>query len=251
MSYPPIEGQPQAAYTSPASEPGVWMPMMTRLLMGVTIAIYLLQTLTQFLLGSDIPASLGMKVNELIIQGQLWRLITPVFLHGSILHIGFNMYALNALGSGMERFYGRKRFLALYFLAGFGGNVASFMLSKSPSLGASTAIFGLLAAQGVFLYQNKELFGSLAHREITNVVMIALVNLIIGLSPGIDNWGHLGGLLGGAVFAWFAGPIYQLPSITMPGRIRDLRTQREVIQAGLLVITVFVIPVVYKLLTPG
>ena len=62
--------------------------------MAITIAVYLLQIATEYLLGTDLPAALGMKVNELIIQGQVWRLFTPMFLHASILHIGFNMYAL-------------------------------------------------------------------------------------------------------------------------------------------------------------
>lgn len=249
MTYQSPETQPAAPYGPLVGEPRIWKPEITRFLMGITIGIYLLQMLTNFMFGVDYPAAFGMKVNDLIIQGQLWRLITPVFLHGSILHIGFNMYALYALGSGMERFYGRQRFLALYLLAGFAGNVASFMFSEAPSLGASTAIFGLLAAQGVFLYQNKELFGSGARREITNVVMIALINLFIGLSPGIDNWGHLGGLLGGALFAWFAGPYYQQTGLSMPGKITDLRSSSDALRAGLLVIVVFSFPVGYKILT--
>jgi rhomboid protease GluP len=110
-------------------------------------------------LGFDVPAALGMKVNELIIHGQIWRLITPVLLHGSILHLGFNMYALYILGPGLERFYGHWRFLTLYLLAGFAGNVMSFIFSPNPSLGASTAIFGLLGAQGVFLYHNRGIYG--------------------------------------------------------------------------------------------
>jgi rhomboid protease GluP len=249
MTYPAPEVQPAAPYSTPASEPRLWKPVLTRTLMGITIVIYLLQMLTNFLYGVDYPAALGMKVNDLIIQGQLWRLITPVFLHGSILHISFNMYALFALGSGMERFFGRKRFIALYFLAGFAGNVASFMLSQAASLGASTAVFGLLAAQGVFLYQNKELFGSVARREITNVVTIALINLFIGLSPGIDNWGHLGGLVGGALFAWFAGPNYQPQYMGLTGRIVDQRTSGEMIRAGIFVLILFSMLAGYKIVT--
>ena len=107
------------------------------------------------------------------------------------------MYALYAIGPGLERYYGRSRYLLLYILAGFAGNVASFLISPQTSLGASTAIFGLLGAEGVFLYQNRQLFGPAAKRSLTNVIMIAAVNLMIGLSPGIDNWGHVGGLIGG------------------------------------------------------
>ena len=117
-----------------------WKPVVTYSLMAITIAVYGLQLATQYLLGTDLPAALGMKVNELIIQGQIWRLFTPMFLHASVLHIGFNMYALFVIGTGLERFYGRGRYLTLYLLSGFTGNVASFLFSVEPSLGASTAM---------------------------------------------------------------------------------------------------------------
>ena len=196
-------------------------PIVSYIILGLTIAVFLAQMATQYLVGTDIPAALGMKVNELIQRGQLWRLFTPMLLHGSFLHILFNMYALNAFGPSLERFYGHSRYLALYVLAGFSGNVLSFLFSKAPSLGSSTAIFGLLAAEGVFLYQNRALFGQGAQRALTNIIMVGALNLFIGLSPGIDNWGHLGGLLGGLLFAWVAGPqlevaggAYGAPSLT-------------------------------------
>jgi rhomboid protease GluP len=187
----------------------VFRPYVTFVLIGICVGVYLLQLGTQTLLGVDIPASLGVKVNDLILHGQVWRLFTPMFLHGSIIHIAFNMYALFNIGPTLERFYGRGRYLGLFLLSGFAGNVMSFMFSQSPSLGSSTAIFGLLGAEGVLLYQNRELFGNVASRALSQVVMIAVVNLIIGLTPGIDNWGHVGGLIGGTLFAWFGGPLLQ------------------------------------------
>lgn len=181
-------------------------PVITYTLMAVTIAVYLLQMLGPKVMGESIIAWWGMKNNAAIEAGQWWRLFTPMFLHGSIFHIGFNMYALYVLGPGLERFYGSWRFLLLYIVAGFAGNVFSFILSPYNSLGASTAIFGLLGAQGVFLYQHRDLFGDAARRSLANIIFIAAVNLVIGLSPGIDNWGHIGGLIGGTIFAWFGGP---------------------------------------------
>ncbi len=174
--------------------------------MAITIGVYLLQVLSKSIYGADVVALLGMKNNAAIMAGEWWRLFTPMLLHGSIFHIGFNMYALYVLGPGLERFYGGWRFLLLYIVSGFTGNVMSFMLSPYNSLGASTAIFGLLGAQGVFLYLHRDLFGDAAKRSLANIVFIAAVNLFIGLSPGIDNWGHVGGLIGGTAFAWFGGP---------------------------------------------
>lgn len=201
---------PPAPPPAPVIKEQLVNPTVTYILIGVTVAIYLAQMGTETFLGTDIPAMAGMKINEYIMAGELWRLITPMFLHGSILHIGFNMYALIIIGSGIERRFGHWRFLLLYLLGSLAGNVFSFLLSPNPSLGASTAIFGLLGAEMVFFYQNRELFGSGARRALQNVIMVAAINFVIGLSPGIDNWGHLGGLLGGLIFTWFGGPHLKL-----------------------------------------
>lgn len=181
-------------------------PTVTYTLLVVTIAIFLLQMASQYLLGEDYLIAFGAKENSLIRQGQLWRFFTPVFLHVSLTHIAFNMYALFVIGRDLERYYGHQRFSVLYFLAGFAGNVASFWMSTKPSAGASTALFGLIAAQGVFIYQNRKIFGSQSARMLSNVILVVVINLALGLSPGIDNWGHLGGLVGGVIFAFLAGP---------------------------------------------
>jgi rhomboid protease GluP len=177
--------------------------------------------------GGDIPVCYGLKVNALIRDGQWWRLLAPVLLHGSILHIGFNMYALFILGPELENLFGHRAFLALYLAAGFAGFVVSFLMTPANSLGASTAIFGLLAAQGVFVYRNKRIFGRRATTILRSILNIAVINFIIGLSPLIDNWGHLGGFLGGGLFALIAspdfriagdGPEYSLADQNPPGR---------------------------------
>jgi rhomboid protease GluP len=159
--------------------------------------------------------------------------LTPVFLHGSLVHLGFNMYALFIFGPGLERYYGHLRFALLYFLAGFAGNVMSFMFSAAPSLGSSTAIFGLLGAEAVFLFRNQGLFGGVARRALYNLIMIALVNLLIGLSPGIDNWGHIGGLAGGTLFAWVGGPVLRLDGYYPLVRVVDEREARDTVIAVL------------------
>jgi rhomboid protease GluP len=215
-------------------------PVVSYTLLAITILVYLAQMASQQLLGTDIPALMGMKVNELIAEGQIWRLVTPVFLHGGILHIGFNMYALFILGPGLERYFGHGRFFVLYFLGGFAGNVLSFMFSPAPSLGSSTAIFGLLGAQGVFVYRNREIFGGFARRALTNVIWIAAVNLIIGMTPGIDNWGHLGGLLGGTFFAWFGGPLLALQRAYPKVAVVDKRETRDWVLAAIIDGAIFI-----------
>jgi rhomboid protease GluP len=245
--YPPASATPRQV---PVSTPQ-GKPIVTYTLLGLSVVIFALQWATQSFLGIDYPAALGMKSNELIIQGQLWRLITPMFLHGGILHIALNMYALLAFGPQLERYYGHGRYLALYLVSGFAGNVASFQFSLAPSLGASTAIFGLLGAEAVFLYRNRKLFGG-AQRALTNLIVIAGINLAYGFaSPGIDYWGHIGGLIGGVLFAWFGGPVLEVRGSYPQLELTDTRETSAVVVAGLGVVLLFAVLAGIKIFTAG
>ncbi|MBT3240094.1 MAG: rhomboid family intramembrane serine protease [Chloroflexi bacterium] len=197
-------------------------PYVSYSLLIITVLAYGLQVLTEIIFDIDMMAAVGMKVNSAIMEGQLWRLVTPIFLHGSLLHIGFNMYALHILGPQLERFFGHWEFFLLYMVSGFGGVVFSFILTENPSLGASTAIFGLLGAQGVFAYNNQRVFGLQARKALRSIVNIAVINFIIGLSPGIDNWAHMGGLIGGLVITYYGGPVF-----TLTGSLPNLEATNE------------------------
>jgi len=208
-------------------------PIVVYVLLGVTIAVYVLQFASEQFLGYDLPAELGVKFTPYIAAGQWWRLVTPMFLHGSIMHLGFNMYALFVLGPGLERFYGHGRFILLYFLAGFAGNVCSMIFTPNPSLGSSTAIFGLLGAQAVFLYLNREIYGhERTQQALRQIGILALINFVIGLSPGIDNWGHVGGFLGGVAFAWFGGPVLKVKQEGIHLVLVDVRTAAQTVMAA-------------------
>jgi len=215
-------------------------PMVTYGILGFTVFIYLLQMASKMAFGGDDwPLLLGARASDLIRAGQWWRFITPVFLHGSVAHIFFNMYALLSIGSFLERHFGHGRFALLYFLGAFSGNVFSFLLTNGYSVGASTAVFGLIAAEVIFFYQNRKLFGSQAKQAIGNAVFIIAVNLFIGLTPGIDNWGHVGGLLGGAMFAWFASPRWEVVGISPDFHLQDQRESREVILGAGVALIIF------------
>ena len=229
----PPQSQP-VPVSLPASSPRV-----TYAILGVTVAVYLIQLLTQFIYGHDLAVELGAKANDAIRAGQLWRFFTPMLLHGSILHIGFNMYALYIIGIGVERRFGHGRFLLLYLLSGFAGSVFSFLLSSADSIGASGAIFGLIGAEGIFLYQNRQLLGNQVRRAINNVIFIVVLNLVLGLSPGIDNWAHVGGLMGGLIFAWFAGPIWEPQGISPNLQVVDQREPRDIIVGAAVVAIIF------------
>lgn len=239
---PEAEPQPRTVRVALPSLP----PTATYTIIGFTAFVYLLQIASVWILGyaaSEIDwlEVYGARFNAAIRAWELWRLITPVFLHGSVAHIFFNMYALLSIGTLLERHFGHGRFVLLYFLAAFTGNVFSFLFTgeNGYSVGASTAIFGLIGAEVIFFYQNRELFGSQAKQAISNAVVIIAINLFIGLSPGIDNWGHVGGLLGGIIFTWFAGPLWAVTGLPPEMSLMDQRETREVITGASVVLLIF------------
>jgi rhomboid protease GluP len=116
------------------------------------------------------------------------------------------------------------------------------VLTPAPSLGASTAVFGLLAAEAVFLYQNRAILRDQARRAISNLVYMAGINLLIGFSvTGVDNWGHIGGMLGGLLFAWFGGPIWKVEGLYPSLQVVDERKDNALL-AGSLAVLLFFIP---------
>ncbi len=240
--YPPPGASPVRVRQRPSSTP----PYVTYFMMATCVLAFLGQMLTRSMFGNDLLAVYGAKVNALIIAGEFWRLVTPMWLHGSLLHIAFNMYALFVFGANLERYYGHGRFLLLYLLSGFAGNVISFMMTPRPSLGSSTAIFGLLAAQAVFLYQNRNLIRN-ARGLLMSTLTIAAINLVLGTSPGIDNWGHLGGMIGGLAFAWSAGPVWTIQTDFNGVSLVNQRSTQRVALVALGVLLVFTVVAALKI----
>jgi rhomboid protease GluP len=146
-----------------------------------------------------------------VAAGEYWRLLTANFLHIGILHLLVNSYALYALGSEVEALFGHQRFIVIYLLTGISGAICSFMLTQGLSAGASTSLFGLFGALAVFFYKQRPLLGDFGQQRLISLGLTLLINVIIGLSPGsrIDNWGHLGGLMGGAILGWYLCPQYE------------------------------------------
>ena len=151
-------------------------------------------------LGSAVYGPVGQEAIHGIAHGEWYRLFTAMFLHYGVLHLLMNMYVLWILGREVERVLGPMRFVGLYLLAGLGGNVAAYVFSAPNSMtaGASTAVFGLMAAMFVLL---KRLNLSIA--PILPVIVINVVFTFVASSVSVA--GHLGGLVvGGAVAAVLA-----------------------------------------------
>nr|WGD96680.1 rhomboid family intramembrane serine protease [Bacillus safensis] len=152
----------------------------------------------------------GAKNNVLILEGEWWRLITPMFLHIGLTHLLFNTFALWSVGAAVERIYGSGRFLLIYLISGIFGSIASFVFNTAIAAGASGAIFGCLGALLYLAISNRKLFFRTMG---TNIIVIILINLGIGFTvSGIDNAGHLGGLVGG----FFTALAVRLPKQVQP-----------------------------------
>ncbi|MCS7087668.1 MAG: rhomboid family intramembrane serine protease [Thermoflexales bacterium] len=164
--------------------------------------------------GSENPVVLigfGANFAPLVSAGEYWRLITANFIHIGVVHLLVNSYALYVVGQQVEALYGHARFVILYLLTGFSGAVASYLLTQGLSAGASTSLFGIFGALGVYFYRYRDLFGELSRQQLIQMGFTLLINIVLGFLPGsrIDNWGHLGGLIGGVVLGWFLCPRYR------------------------------------------
>lgn len=174
-------------------------PMVTWAILAVTVGIGLAQL--PYGVGGDDPwiAIFGL-IKPLVADGELWRLATVTLVHGGIIHLGFNMYALFIVGPLVEGLYGSPRFALIYVLTAAAGSAASFVFSPGAiSVGASGAVFGLF---GMLLVSDRVHRPALTRgaRNLTGQIgMLIVINLFLGFSlPSIDNAAHIGGLLAGA-----------------------------------------------------
>ena len=152
----------------------------------------------------------GAKYSLLIAEGEWWRFLTPVFLHGSLLHLGMNAWVLFDLGPAVEALYGSQKFLVLYIVTGAAGVVLSFLWHPyAISIGASGAIFGLIGAMIAYGFRNRR---SVSDAVRNMFVRWAFYGLLFGfLMPGLDNAAHIGGLVAGIAFG---GIVSDMPSVT-------------------------------------
>jgi membrane associated rhomboid family serine protease len=164
---------------------------VTRTLVGIAVAVFLVQQV------SPLPFRAGALFGPAVAAGEWWRLVTAGFLHGGLLHIGFNGYLLWMLGQMLEPALGRARFTALFAAGLFGGSAGALALSyTSATIGASGAVFGLMGAAMVGMRVRG------VNPMQTSIGSLVVLNLVLTfVLPGISIGGHVGGLLGGALAA--------------------------------------------------
>ncbi len=183
---------------------GAPQPMVTYGILAVTSVISLLA-----LLGGvpELQSLLLLDKAAMDDGGEYWRLLTVALVHGSIIHLGFNMYALWIIGPIVEALYGPVRFLGVYLVCAAAGSAASFATSANPAVGASGAVFGLFGALLVADRVHKPALTRNARNLTVQIGMLIGINLVIGFSiPGIDNAAHIGGLLAGAALGFLLVP---------------------------------------------
>ena len=203
---------PAAPETSPApiarliKRKTAGLPVMTIALAAFTAIVFLAQQITQAWYGYDPVLEFGAKYGPLIFYGEAWRLITPVFLHLGWGHFLSNMYSLYVIGSNIEPAWGKSDFLIFYLMTGFTGNVFSYIFNfRTISAGASTAIFGTLVASAFLILRNRDYLRS-PQSALGRIGTVIALNFLYGLRAGIDNWGHLGGFVGGTLICALAAP---------------------------------------------
>ncbi|MDQ0218313.1 rhomboid family intramembrane serine protease [Peribacillus cavernae] len=174
-------------------------PFFTYVFIILQVAVFLLMEARGGSANSSTLIEFGAKYNPLILQGEWWRFFTPIVIHIGFLHLLMNTISLYFIGPEVERIYGRLRFLFIYLFAGFAGVLGSFLQNSNISAGASGAIFGCFGALLYFGIAHPRLFFRTMG---TNVIILILFNLGYGFSvDGVDNAGHVGGLVGGFLAA--------------------------------------------------
>lgn len=187
-----------------SSDSGYPRGTLTYIILGVNVLVFLGQVASKGRL-----LLYGAKINALIGQGQLWRLVTPSVLHANVFHLLINSYSLNSIGPTVESLAGPRRFLAVYAASAVTSTTLSYFCCAAPSVGASGAIFGVVGALAVFLIRHKNMMVN-GQQSLQQVARVIAINMVLGfVSDGIDNWSHFGGLLGGAAVTWLLGPLYR------------------------------------------
>ncbi len=180
-------------------------PVITYAIMTICVAIFVATYL--FGNGSYDNGTLlkfGANLDILVKNGDYYRLLTSMFLHAGLLHLLLNMYSLFIIGPQIESFFGKWKYLFIYLFSGISGSLLSIAFSHNTiSVGASGAIFGLLGAMLYFGYNYRNYLGNVMRSQIIPIIVL---NLVIGfMSEGIDNFAHIGGLVGGVLGAMAMG----------------------------------------------
>ena len=185
------------------------LPVISYIIMAICIVMFFAMYI--FGNGSYDNSTLllfGANVDTLVKDGEFYRLITCAFLHIGTLHLLFNMYALYVIGPQVESFFGKAKFIIIYLVSAICASILSIAFNHNTiCAGASGAIFGLLGSILYFGYHYRIYLGNVIRSQIIPIIVI---NLLFGfMVPGIDNFAHIGGLIGGVLITMAVGVPYK------------------------------------------
>ena len=186
------------------------MPPVTLALIVANVAIYLLQMAAPGLMG---PLALWPVAASQLSGGAVgfapWQLVTYAFLHGGMLHLAFNMFALYMFGGAIEQVFGTRRYLTYYLVAVVSAALTQLLFAAVsggiyPTVGASGGVFGLLLAYGIYFPNNRVmlLFPPIPMPARVFVLVYAVIELYLGVTgtqEGVAHFAHLGGMIGGYI----------------------------------------------------
>lgn len=179
-------------------------PYITYFLIILNILIYFIPTILNVY---DDVVNKFCLYGPLVRFGEYYRLFTCMFLHADIIHLTFNCYALYVLGPQLESYMGRIKYIGIYIFSGLMGSLLSITMSQNPSLGASGAIFGIMGSLLYFGYHYRLYLGNVLKSQL---IPLILINLLYGfMLTGIDNFAHIGGLIGGILATSVVGVKYK------------------------------------------
>ncbi|KAG2714958.1 hypothetical protein I3760_03G053600 [Carya illinoinensis] len=159
----------------------------------------------------SLPLLYGAKINDLILVGEWWRLVTPMFLHSGALHMALGCWGLLTFGPQVCRVYGSFTFFLIYILGGISGNLTSFLHTPEPTVGGTGPVFAIIGAWLIYQLQNKDVIAKDVSVGIFQkaIIITALGFLLSNFGP-IDDWTHFGAAFTGIAYGFFTCPTLQL-----------------------------------------
>ncbi|XP_028804452.1 RHOMBOID-like protein 9, chloroplastic isoform X1 [Neltuma alba] len=185
------------------------------ILASINIAVFLFEIASP-IRNSDlelfsIPLLYGAKINHLIVVGEWWRLVTPMFLHSGIFHMALSCWALVSFGPHVCRGYGSFTFLLIYILGGVSGNLTSFLHTPDPTVGGTGPVFAIIGAWLAYQIQNKDIDDKdTSETMFQKAIVFTAASFILSHFCPIDDWSHFGSAITGMAYGFFTSPRFEL-----------------------------------------
>ncbi|MED6212571.1 hypothetical protein PIB30_084715 [Stylosanthes scabra] len=220
------------------------------ILVSVNIAVFLFEIASPIRNAElelfTVPLLYGAKINDLIMVGEWWRLVTPMFLHAGVFHMTLSCWALVSFGPRVCRGYGSFTFFLIYILGGISGNIISFLHTPDPTVGGTGPVFAIIGAWLMYQIQNRDVIADDGSENLFRkaIVVATLGFILCNLGP-IDEWTHFGAAFTGMAFGFLTSPSLQLNDASGSGSqeegLKLVRKHNGDSCKSLIVFTIFII----------